>query len=154
MLWVRTCSRSYCAPVIQGRAVLGMLTYFIYAPLPALRPSLSDGRSCQIVNRFLDTTAPHAQQMNLTRFAAQNLKDEIVNMHRFAAAWHAPKAMRNKAAYRLNRIRPQSRLQFVQARLLSSLNPQRRHIHPQRSPYGFDARGSPAITHLNVWLQE
>src|SRR5260364_412838 len=41
----RTCLRSYCAPVIQGRAVLGMLTYFIYAPLPALRPSLSDGRS-------------------------------------------------------------------------------------------------------------
>src|SRR5260364_176310 len=42
--------------------------------------------------------------MNLTRFAAQNLKDEIVNMHRFAAAWHAPKAMRNKAAYRIDLV--------------------------------------------------
>src|SRR5260364_80072 len=49
---LRTCSRSYCAPVIQCRAVLGILTYIKYAPLPALRPSLSDGRSCQIVNRF------------------------------------------------------------------------------------------------------
>src|SRR5260363_449344 len=44
--------RSYCAPVIQGRAVLGILTYIKYAPLPALRPSLSDGRSGQIVSRF------------------------------------------------------------------------------------------------------
>src|SRR5260363_183507 len=49
---LRTCLRSYCAPVIQGRAVLGILTYIKYAPLPALRPSLSDGRSLQIVNRF------------------------------------------------------------------------------------------------------
>src|SRR5260363_247546 len=35
---LRTYSRSYCAPVSLRRAVLGMLTYFIYAPLPALRP--------------------------------------------------------------------------------------------------------------------
>src|SRR5260364_245016 len=34
---VRTCSRSYCAPVSLCRAVLGILTYTKYAPVPALR---------------------------------------------------------------------------------------------------------------------
>src|SRR5260363_152436 len=47
---VRTCSRSYCAPASLCRAVLGILTYIKYAPVPALRragrsrsPSLCDG---------------------------------------------------------------------------------------------------------------
>src|SRR5260363_425299 len=30
---------------MQGRAVLGMLTYYLYAPLPALRPLLPDDQS-------------------------------------------------------------------------------------------------------------
>src|SRR5260363_288468 len=34
---VRTCSRSYCAPVSLCRAVLVILTYIKYAPVPALR---------------------------------------------------------------------------------------------------------------------
>src|SRR5260364_200219 len=33
----RTCSRSYCAPVSLCRAVLGIITYIKYAPVPALR---------------------------------------------------------------------------------------------------------------------
>src|SRR5260364_345930 len=35
---LRTCPQIYCASAMLRRAVLGMLTYFIYAPLPALRP--------------------------------------------------------------------------------------------------------------------
>src|SRR5260364_364745 len=35
--FLRTCSRSYCAPVSRRRAVLGILTYDVYAPVPALR---------------------------------------------------------------------------------------------------------------------
>src|SRR5260363_404019 len=35
--FLRTCSRSYCAPVSLCRAVLGILTYIKYAPVPALR---------------------------------------------------------------------------------------------------------------------
>src|SRR5260364_80335 len=42
-------SRSYfingCEAVMQGRVVLGILTYFIYAPVPALRPPLPDSLS-------------------------------------------------------------------------------------------------------------
>src|SRR5260364_319233 len=34
---LRTCLRSCCVPVLSRRAVLGILTYFIYAPVPALR---------------------------------------------------------------------------------------------------------------------
>src|SRR5260364_59052 len=35
--FLRTCLRSYCAPVSRRRAVLGILTYDVYAPVPALR---------------------------------------------------------------------------------------------------------------------
>src|SRR5260363_113808 len=46
---LRTCLRSYCAPVSLCRAVLGILTYYVYAPVPALRPPWLTGaryRSC------------------------------------------------------------------------------------------------------------
>src|SRR5260363_7592 len=46
---ITSISRSYfingCEAVMQGRVVLGILTYFIYAPVPALRPPLPDSLS-------------------------------------------------------------------------------------------------------------
>src|SRR5260363_71853 len=87
---LRTCSRSYCAPVSLRRAVLGILTYIKYAPVPVLRPPWLTGardRSCtgSYLRRCCAASAASASINGAESFTQ-------------AMRWYAPPPARRKTA--------------------------------------------------------
>src|SRR5260363_303812 len=64
------------------REVTGILTYIQYAPVPELRPSLSDGRSWQIVVRRVSSplTSSKRSRIGIQRFRSCGFVERLFHL--------------------------------------------------------------------------